>query len=641
MGQSRQSNKRINTGGEVDGASCQKHRRTARATRSAKIANYDMKYHPMDDVLRPHHSAVRKAAHGLARQPSVETTESSTIEQSSDSVTTDRSGSASIASPDPLTRPCRPSAPIPGSPSTRRVTRVRNRVKPIAYNMKHHPMDDFLRPADARKRKAKWARGLVEADESPAAMDSTPSVATDLESDEGILPNVQEEAQMQSSTVSTESRQHPSASHNALLVPPLPLFQPPLNRLATSNREPSPDILPEITPWKSLKDDDRLLYLVPKGTPLSGNIMPVAWSDVATALDLKPDSFSGSVGVLQTIEQLQVLYSNVYKNAQDYFGVTPEPSENPTLHYAEGFDVYHRDVGDSYWAHSNDSIVRPTDFARATPVADQELRQPGQKDVRVRFDSITIPGDALLNPLTGEERLFENHNVGSDERDHYQVHPHETEQMTIQDSQEAGAATAQRDIEETDHGLFGSYNSEAGYLRQVLGSFDETQMESSPELELVASMRNELAGDVDDLFEPNELDHMLHSSSPPHSDGGVRVPDRHGKSKEKKKSEELFVNHSETESESEDEDGDTRAPIAHQRPSPKNQTPPSKHTRKQQSPTRPSKPKTNTKGSSRQFSVHEDPPNTTPRIRRMVAKNPRSPGTDMPKENLRERSVSE
>ncbi|KAL9588796.1 MAG: hypothetical protein Q9203_002394 [Teloschistes exilis] len=641
-GQSRQSNKRINTGGEVDGASGFKHQRTTRTTRptrSGKTMNYDMKYHPMDDILRPHQSAIRKAAHGITRQSYAETSESSTIiDGSSDSVITDRSESASIASPDPLTRPYRPTAPISGTPSSRRVTRDRNREKPISYNMKHHPMDDFLRPADARKRRAKWAQGLVEADELPTAVDSTPSVTTDLDTAEGMFSDVQEEDQIYASTVSPELQPNFPGSHTAPLVQSPAPAQSQLNRLATGNRETHLDAIPNITPWRSLKDDDRLLYLVQKGTPLDSNIMPVAWTDVATALDLKPDSFSDSVGVLQTIEQLQARYSHVYKTVQDYFGATPEPSENPTLRYAEGFDVYDCDVGDSYWAHSIDSVVCPTDVAEVAPVADHQVRQPCQRDVRRRFESVTIPGDAPLRLFTGKERFPENNDEGSDDRGHFQVHPDETEQMTIQDFQEANPAATERDTED-DHGLFGSYNSEAGYLRQVLGSFEETQMEASSELELVAGMRNELAGDSDNLFEPNELDHMLHSSSPPHSDGGVRVPNSQGKNSGKKKREELIVNDSESdETDSEDEDEGTPPPISHHRSPIINHTP-TKHTRRQPASTRNSK--TSTRKRSRQFSVHEDPPDTAPLIRRLVAKNPRSPGTDVPKENMRERSPSE
>lgn len=78
------------------------------AFRRDETVNYDMKYHPMNDVLRPHQSAMRKAAHSITRQASTETTESSTIiAESSDSVTTDRPGSASIASPDRPTGPTR------------------------------------------------------------------------------------------------------------------------------------------------------------------------------------------------------------------------------------------------------------------------------------------------------------------------------------------------------------------------------------------------------------------------------------------------------------------------------------------------------------------------------------------------------
>ncbi|KAI4247566.1 MAG: hypothetical protein LQ352_006141 [Teloschistes flavicans] len=457
-------------------------------------------------------------------------------------------------------------------------------------------MDDFLRPLQARKRKAKWAQELVEADDVPTALDSGHGVVTDFD--------------------------------NA---------QPQSSQLAGQNQERKPVAVPKLTPWKSLKDEHRLLYLTQKGTPLSNKTMPVPWSEVAIALDSQPDSFLSSAGVLKTIENLQARYLGVDQNVHEYFGAAPEPSENRTLRYAEGFDVYDCDVGDSYWTRSSDSIVRPTEFAKATSVADQQAPQPCKKwrnvAYNLRRDGSMITGDALRKSFPSKQRLPESYDEGSDERAHDQVHPDETEQITIQDSQELDGTATQKDTE-VFHGRFGSYNSEGGYLRQVLGTFEDTQVEESSELELVAAMRNERPRDLSDVLEQHELEHMLHFSSSPHHHEKTR-PDGQDKSDGKKKSEELFVRDSD-ETESEDEDEGTHEPTAY-RPSPVTHTP-TECPRKQPGSTRSSKTNGNR---SRQFPVHEDPPNTTPRIRKHVAKNPRSPGTDMPKENLRERSPSE
>ncbi|KAL8690530.1 MAG: hypothetical protein Q9218_004045 [Villophora microphyllina] len=650
VGQPKQSNKRKSNLEAADGAPSPKRQRTTRGTTSGKTMNYDMKYHPMDDVLRPHQSAIRKAAHGIERRLSNSSSESSnTVDELARTTCTEDSRSPPAASPVPLasTTTVRRRAPqLTGSPSSRRVTRDTNREKPIAYNMKHHPMDDFLRPADAKKRKAKWA---ADVDNSPLATDARQNNAVDHDGAQEMAQDHQDDEQISPPINPTKTPLNPSPSWTAPLVPSSESYRPPSRELATTDRGPSRDVLPEITPWKLLKNDDRLLYIIQKGTPLT-KAMPVAWTDVAKALDARPEAPSSGERVLKTVEALQARYEAIYHNVQEYFGATPDSptSEKMILRYAEGFDVYDCQAGESYWAYSSSSIVKPTKLSGVAAIA----RQPSERTrialhhelAGLHSDSVTILSDTLLKSPPGKPTHHERRNEKQD--------PLQKEKFLLENDDEefaqaplANRRSAMEDIEE-GRGLFGSYNDESGYLRQVMGPFEDTQVEESPEDALVASMRNEISADMDELLQMHDLDSELYLASPCNPDNIDHVKERRGD--KSKGSGEVVINDSDnTNWETESEDDNVIPPHIAHRLSSVHHTPPHKpithgHTRYHPEPRTKPKPKTKNNASrNREFSVHEDPPNTTPKIKRQIAKNPRSPGTDVPKENMRERSPSE
>ncbi|KAI4098517.1 MAG: hypothetical protein LQ339_006395 [Xanthoria mediterranea] len=239
----------------ISETSSPKRRRITRTAASVNAINYDQKYHPMDDITRPAAAAAaaRRAAHGLDDDTSCSSTtrDSATLvdqsDHSSDSVEFTRAREVKTNAT-PTRQPARsksgtrsdlgssrgpdnnPSSLVPtrrpvrvrsGSPSNRRVTRGDvYGEKIVQYSAKHHPMDDIIRPKQAKKVLART--GAIA--NSPAPVIASPK-----------SPNVSE----------TEL---------------------------------------QFSGWKSLDTQDRLLFSLQKGAPPYGVTLPLLWPDVIQAL---------------------------------------------------------------------------------------------------------------------------------------------------------------------------------------------------------------------------------------------------------------------------------------------------------------------------------------------------------------------
>lgn len=274
-----------------------KRRRITRTAASVNSINYDQKYHPMDDITRPvaAAAAARRAAHGLDDDTSCSSTtrDSATLidqsDHSSDSVEFTRAREVkTIATPtrqparsksgtrsdlgssrgpdnnpsslDPTRRPVRARS---GSPSNRRVTRGDvYGEKVVQYSAKHHPMDDIIRPRQAKKVLARTAA---------IAKSSAPVIASPKSPNE---PELQYEAG-------------------------------------------------SFSGWKSLNTQDRLLFSLQKGAPLYGVTLPLIWHDVTQAL--RKLGFSREVVDTTYLQQrykiihrkLSIYYSSANEPAKD------------------------------------------------------------------------------------------------------------------------------------------------------------------------------------------------------------------------------------------------------------------------------------------------------------------------------------
>ncbi|KAL8731811.1 MAG: hypothetical protein Q9181_004174 [Wetmoreana brouardii] len=587
----------------ADGAPSSKSPRITRGATTGKNMSYDMKYHPMDDVLRPRQSAARKAINGLiARSPPSSDSTLPVIEsdntESPGSTTSSSSKLASVTRMSPPPRPIRPTA---GSPSNRRMTRESNREKPIAYNMKHHPMDAFLRPAETRKRMAKWAAVPNGSHLSTHPKESHVTASNETKDTNHAGSEEEQGPPLLSATDEQPFIASPSTLAGCSSEVPL-----------TTNSAAGchfPVNSHEAAGWRSLENDDRMLYVLQKGASLGSQTLPLDWFEVAQALRTEPGLPGDSAEAITEIEAFKERYMIIHRGIEAYFNAEPVPVESKTLtrYYAEDFGVYDLERGDKYWKHSKDSIVRSENPLAVNSIPRLQIhvmqdRTP-QKAAVDRSDSITVLGDDLLNNALSKVRQ-EGTTYVRKTAGHAEAMDQAGDEISST-MQRRAADDSDTTDEDEGRGLVGSYNDAEGYIRQVTGPSNNSQGSSigeGPESEIIAHMRNELSSDINDLLKPDELDPMFHSSADNSGDTMMSEED---------------CGRATTVDGENESDEEQKVRLAFNRRSKKR------------------------KLGNREFSVHEDQPGNTPKIKRQIALNPKSPGTDIPKENLRERSPSD
>lgn len=116
--------------------------------------------------------------------------------------------------------------------------------------------------------------------------------------------------------------------------------------------------------WAEIQEMDRCVYLLQKGAPLHGNTSPQDWThdiDKKVLFDegvITRDELSSREGK----GLLKARYESVRLGLQNFFNSRPEPvnKQNWILSKTEGFDVYNMKRGSKYWRHQMDSIVEGT-----------------------------------------------------------------------------------------------------------------------------------------------------------------------------------------------------------------------------------------------------------------------------------------
>ncbi|KAL8869831.1 MAG: hypothetical protein Q9174_003971, partial [Haloplaca sp. 1 TL-2023] len=459
-----------------------------------KIVDYNMKHHPMDDILRPRQSANRRSAHIAETSPSADSrgpSEHRIDEPRGSETPANRNGipdaPTRIISAGGVTviRHDRPRS----LDSNQRVTRERNREKPMVYNMKHHPMDTSLRPAQARKQLARWSTGSTDL---PLA---TPKKGHSKVSEEAKA--IKQTSPSYSNTV-TDSR-------SAVLTHPSePAISSPI-RPHKSAASPRQDFAGQsvAASWKSLTKEDRSLYVLQQGAPSGGQTLPRTWPDVASALQAE---FGASV----TTSALQSRYDAVRQSVQNYFGAESDPTkpEDITMRYAEGFDVYDYEPGDKYWRHTTDSVVQPEHLA------DADANDSSQVLTNVEMSSSQpIPSD--------HSESFSNEHLESPEKAKITT-SHDAKRNVRRKARDISRATKDRvsvryvntnDSQSEDEdeiegrGLNASLNDADAYRRQSTGldELDDETMDESPEKDIVTTMRGGTTMDDDDLLQPDQL----------------------------------------------------------------------------------------------------------------------------------------
>ena len=253
-------------------------RRVTRAeTLGGKPIDYDMKYHPMDDILRPKAAAKRRSYDHQPYQASNDDDNKGSLNEDAMSMSTDllAYNHKSTINED------------------HRVTRAEaSGGKSVDYNMKHHPIDDILRPKAAARRTV-WFK--------PASP----------------------------STISQK------ASNAAISSP------------ANRNDPKNPFTKPTPTDWKELRAFDRRVYLLQKGSPIHGNTSPLKWFKVVEALI--QDSFftREQLKAWGSVEALKERYGDIRVGVERFFDAKPEPTSKMAWQvvHAEWFEVFDDNKG--------------------------------------------------------------------------------------------------------------------------------------------------------------------------------------------------------------------------------------------------------------------------------------------------------
>ncbi|KAL8685812.1 MAG: hypothetical protein Q9224_005661 [Gallowayella concinna] len=641
-----------------------KRQRTMRSSISGKTMRYDMKYHPMDDVMRPSAAAARKAAHGLDSPHSSTKSELTLVNTSDESDEDDkdagpkqalraspprhpirlRTGSpsnrritrgeaygekpalydmkyhpmdhilqynASRTPPQPksslkksippIHRPVRPRS---SSPSTRRVTRGEvHGEKPVQYNMKHHPMDEVMRPYAAKKVRAK---STTVPDGPPSTVTSESSkTLKDLRSkpQEALISDPNPTALSATSPVSTTLSKLPASS----------LWTPATSGQLT--KDPVQDVIssPDTRVWKLLKDADRLVYSLQKGAPPSSSTMPLGWHEVARAVKREyrvPETVKNAV-------ELEQRYREMYKLLQDYYGALLEPAvkQDWVLHHAEDFDIYDCKVGENYWTHRKDKVVQPLQIPDPCQNLDQQ-KQSVRDELRHKVDQLAELGH-WKNCHVVQHPPARDIDIGKNTARPLEQSTRTTSRSEDTAQPQPSAKSSHRNSSgfHGDEGYCGredSFNDAEGYIRQAEGRHKDSQTQENPEDEILTSLRNQVSASIDDILEPDEIGQMfpLTADSADHTKSKKDVGLLSSGSLKQRSTAETSLAKADEELEREDE---IRLPLIHH----------------------------HINGSTtakRGFVVHEDQPGNTPKIKRQVALHPKSPGTDLPKENWEQSS---
>ena len=604
-----------------------------------------MKHHPMDDILRPKYSAKRRARGKQAEY--------------SDSADQDGANNASSA---PAVSPI---------PHCRRSSRKIHQGETPIYSAKWHPLDHMLREnacsiSDTKRDDhSKSSRNQL-GDSSASSKDKEdfvtvkPDFRLNRDTDRAIGfhgtasigPNSRRSARVSSSKdalpnydmkygnlicrisitrlTNFRSRYHvmdstirPKFAEKRLLrrsihseskmdVPVAPawskLQNPYLDRTSLE--------------WAEIQDIDRCIYLLQRGAPLDSNTLPedptydslkkLLFDEGAIILD----EFSSSEGT----ELLKVRYESVRLGLQNFFGSGPEPvnKKDWILSKCEGFDVYDWKRGSMYRKHRSDITMKGTKTTsdpdisgfvtptakRATknhnngPTVSSEDRSRSEVEMPTRIqyrkseetDSNTSCTDSIPASEAATKRAVIVDLADDDELDRI----NETEESLVESMRGGYISSSIMSDTALAELLFPAeeFSDEASYDTVGLVSGDSTNSGHPNSLPTQADKTCDELHNVDPEAKTFDLDTS--------SDRGLGEYVSFGK-------EETTLD---VEFDGRDRLGKAQVPKVVIR------------TRKRKS------------RADIAISVHEDLPGRTPLVKKIVAMNPSSPGTDIPKENL-------
>lgn len=342
--------------------------------------------------------------------------------------------------------------------------------------------------------------------------------------------------------------------------------------------------------WAEIQDIDRRIYLLQRGAPLDSNTSPedqtydslkrLLFEEGAISLD----ELSSGEGT----DLLRARYESVRLGLQNFFDSGPEPvnKKDWIVSNFEGFDVYDWKRGSMYWKHQLDSIVKGTKPAsspdmsgfviqtakRATKNSNNGPEDQSRSDAMKRTVIVNLEGNGDLDGID------------------------ETEENLVESMRGEYISSSMMSVAALEELLFPveQFSDEESYQNDTVGlvSEDSTSSGHPKNFPNQADKTGDALRSVDTEAKTFDLDAS--------SDYGLAERVSFGK-------EETI---SGVKSDGRDRFGKAQMPMLEIR------------TRKRKS------------RADVAISVHEDLPGRTPLVKKIVAMNPTSPGTDLPKENF-------
>ena len=243
----------------------------------------------------------------------------------------------------------------PSSPGGRHSARLCSGSKVPDYDMKHHPMDDHLRPNAMRKRAvARLHPALKHHSPRLLSIATSPKYSAKVSSKSplnlSLHSSEMSESSINSASPNLQTKNKASQAMYGISKPPgwsllnnIYAIENPLD-------------------WDDLQPIDHLMFLLQRGASAQGNTLPRTWSYVKQALFNEGLLTLDEVNSDEATEWLKARYESVRIGVQLFFKAKPEPTDKKdwSVRYTEGFDVYLSARGSKYWKHQIDSIARPS-----------------------------------------------------------------------------------------------------------------------------------------------------------------------------------------------------------------------------------------------------------------------------------------
>lgn len=270
----------------------------------------------------------------------------------------------------------RNASPSP-TPKARPTTRADiEGTKAVDYDMKHHPMDDTMRPNAAAKR--------------AAVTSSTPSMNGKGSNKSSVSIGRRSSTANLRTTTSRSTRRKTSAKQEVSTLLDKPL----------ENR------------WLDLAPFDRRIFRLQAGAPASGKTLPFKWHQLADQLDQEGVLTKAQLKACGGVKALIERYELVRLHVQELFGAADEATDRTdfNISHAEGFDVYDLVGSKAEYVHVKDRDTAAGHSAKKTKFGH---REGGGADVQID-SGIAEDTDETVTP-TAEHMLLRSESEESEE----------------------------------------------------------------------------------------------------------------------------------------------------------------------------------------------------------------------------------